>query len=47
MTRCDGRMLAEIVRELADEYDSDPATLAVDVRETLNDLQSRKLIVFA
>ena len=47
VTRCDGRMLAEIVRELADEYDSDPATLAVDVRETLSDLQNRKLIEFA
>jgi len=44
LTRCDGRTLSEIVRELAREYDSDLAALAADVRETLADLQQRKLI---
>lgn len=44
LTRCDGRTLAEIVSELADDYDVDPATLASDVRATLADLQSRKLV---
>ena len=34
----------EIVRALAEEYDVDPETLAADVRETLADLQRRKLI---
>jgi len=44
VSRCDGRTLAEIVHVLAEEYDADPAALAVDVRETLGDLQRRKLI---
>jgi pyrroloquinoline quinone biosynthesis protein D len=44
LSRCDGRTLSEIVRELAREYDSDLAALAADVRETLADLQKRKLI---
>jgi pyrroloquinoline quinone biosynthesis protein D len=44
LTRCDGRTLTEIVRELAKEYDSNLAALAADVRETLADLQQRKLI---
>jgi pyrroloquinoline quinone biosynthesis protein D len=41
---CDGRTVTEIIQGLADEYDVDPKTLAVDVRETLADLQQRKLI---
>jgi pyrroloquinoline quinone biosynthesis protein D len=44
LLRCDGRMLSEIVHTLAEEYEADPETLAVDVRETLADLQQRKLI---
>lgn len=44
VSRCDGRTLGEIVHVLAEEYDADPAALAVDVRETLADLQRRKLI---
>jgi pyrroloquinoline quinone biosynthesis protein D len=44
LSRCDGRTLGEIVHMLAKEYDADPAALAVDVRETLADLQRRKLI---
>ena len=44
LMRCDGRTLRDILQALADEYDSDIATLAVDVRETLADLQQRKLI---
>jgi pyrroloquinoline quinone biosynthesis protein D len=44
LMRCDGRTLRDILQGLADEYDSDIATLAVDVRETLADLQQRKLI---
>jgi pyrroloquinoline quinone biosynthesis protein D len=47
LTHCDGRTLGEIVRFLVEEYDADPATLAADVRETLLDLQERKLVEFS
>jgi coenzyme PQQ biosynthesis protein PqqD len=46
VTRCDGRPLNEIVLGLAQEYDADFEMLAVDVRETLADLQRRKLVEF-
>jgi len=44
LVRCDGRTLGEIVQALAEEYDTDLAALATDVRETLADLQQRRLI---
>ena len=44
LTRCDGRTVSEIVRALAEEYDADLAALATDVRDTLADLQQRRLI---
>jgi pyrroloquinoline quinone biosynthesis protein D len=44
LSRCDGQTLSEIVQALAEEYDSDVAALAADVRETLADLHERKLI---
>ncbi len=44
--RCDGRIMKEIVEGLAEEYDVDPGTIATDVRETLADLQRRKLLEF-
>ncbi|MFL6501255.1 MAG: pyrroloquinoline quinone biosynthesis peptide chaperone PqqD [Candidatus Udaeobacter sp.] len=44
LSRCDGRTLGEIVEALAEEYEADTAALAADVRETLTDLQQRKLI---
>jgi pyrroloquinoline quinone biosynthesis protein D len=44
LTHCDGRTVSEIVQALAEEYDTDLAALAADVRETLADLQQRKLI---
>ncbi len=44
--RCDGRTLVEIVCELAKEYDADSNALTADVRDTLSDLQQRKLIEF-
>ena len=44
LARCDGRTLGEILQALAEAYDADVAALAVDVRETLADLQQRKLI---
>jgi pyrroloquinoline quinone biosynthesis protein D len=44
LTRCDGRTVSEIIQMLAGEYDVDPQMLATDVRETLSDLQRRKLI---
>lgn len=47
LTHCDGRTLGEIVRVLAEDYDVELATLAADVRETLADLQRRKLVEFA
>jgi pyrroloquinoline quinone biosynthesis protein D len=47
ITRCDGHTLREIVLGLAQEYDADLEILAMDVRETLADLQRRKLIELA
>ena len=47
LTRCDGRTLSELVHALADEYDVDLSALAADVRETLADLQRRKLVEIA
>ena len=44
LSRCNGRTLNEIVRALAEEYEADLAALASDVRETLADLQRRRLI---
>jgi pyrroloquinoline quinone biosynthesis protein D len=44
LTRCDGRTVSEIIQALAEEYDADPEMLSADVRETLADLQRRKLI---
>ena len=44
VSRCDGRTVGEIIQTLAQEYDIDPQMLGVDVRETLADLQRRKLI---
>jgi pyrroloquinoline quinone biosynthesis protein D len=44
LVRCNGRTVSEIVQALAEEYDADPEMLATDVRETLADLQRRKLI---
>jgi pyrroloquinoline quinone biosynthesis protein D len=46
LSRCDGRTVGEIVRELAEEYEADSEALGADVRETLSDLQRRKLIEF-
>jgi pyrroloquinoline quinone biosynthesis protein D len=47
LTRCDGRTLGEILSALAEEYETDLPTLAADVRETLADLERRKLVEFA
>ena len=47
ITRCDGLTLREIVLGLAQEYDADLEILGVDVRETLADLERRKLVEFA
>lgn len=44
LSRCDGRTLGEIVCELAEAYEADSNALATDVRDTLSDLQQRKLI---
>jgi pyrroloquinoline quinone biosynthesis protein D len=44
LSRCDGRTVTEIIQALAEEYDVDSHMLAADVRETLADLQRRKLI---
>ena len=46
LSRCDGRTLREIVCELAKEYEADSEALDADVRETLLDLERRKLIDF-
>jgi pyrroloquinoline quinone biosynthesis protein D len=47
LTRCDGRSLGEIVKALANDYDVDLATITADVRETVADLQRRKLVELA
>jgi pyrroloquinoline quinone biosynthesis protein D len=44
LTRCDGQTVSEIIQALAEEYDADLEILAADVRETLVDMQRRKLI---
>jgi pyrroloquinoline quinone biosynthesis protein D len=44
LSRCDGSTVSEIIHKLAEEYNVDLEMLAVDVRETLADLQRRKLI---
>ena len=46
LSRCNGRTLSEVISELAEEYEADPNVLAADVRDTLSDLQRRKLIEF-
>jgi pyrroloquinoline quinone biosynthesis protein D len=46
LSRCDGQTLADIVQALAEEYDVDSNALAADVRDTLTDLQRRKLVEF-
>ena len=46
LTRCDGRTESEIVQELAEGYDADLAALTADVRDTLANLQQRRLIEF-
>ena len=47
LTRCDGRTVSEIVQALAEEYDADLAALSTDVRETLANLQQRRLVEIA
>jgi pyrroloquinoline quinone biosynthesis protein D len=44
LTLCDGRTVSEIIQALAEEYNVDLEMLAADVRETVADLQRRKLI---
>jgi pyrroloquinoline quinone biosynthesis protein D len=44
LARCDGQALSDIALGLAEEYEVDLVTLAVDVREILADLQRRKLV---
>ena len=44
LTRCDGRTMSEIIQALTEDYDIDHEMLAADVRETLADLQRRRLI---
>ena len=46
LSRCDGRTVGQIICELAEEYEVDSNALAADVRETLSDLQRRKLVEF-
>jgi coenzyme PQQ biosynthesis protein PqqD len=45
--RCDGfRTVDAIVEELAREFEGDPLTIAVDVRDCLRDLAERGLVHF-
>ena len=47
LTYCDGKSLSEIIVALGDEYDVDLDTIAGDVRETIADLQQRRLVEIA
>jgi coenzyme PQQ biosynthesis protein PqqD len=47
LTRCDGQSLGQIVAALAGEYDADLNTIAANVRETIADLEHRRLIEVA
>lgn len=47
LTRCDGQPLIDIARALSEDYEVELATLFSDVRETLTDLQRRKLVEFS
>jgi pyrroloquinoline quinone biosynthesis protein D len=44
VNRCDGRTVSEITQALAEEYNVDLEMLAADVRETIADLQQRRLV---
>ena len=46
LSRCDARTVGEIIQALAEEYDADSNALAADVRDTLADLERRKLVEF-
>ena len=46
LCRCDGRTLGEITHALAEEYEANVNAVAADIRDTLLDLQQRKLIEF-
>jgi pyrroloquinoline quinone biosynthesis protein D len=46
LSRCDGRTLGEIVCELVEVYEADSNALVADVRDTLSELERRKLIEF-
>jgi pyrroloquinoline quinone biosynthesis protein D len=46
LSRCDGRTLGEIICKLTEEYEADRTAIAADIRDTLSDLQRRKLIEF-
>ena len=46
VSRCDGRTLGEIVCELVEVYEADSNALVADVRDTLSELERRKLIEF-
>jgi pyrroloquinoline quinone biosynthesis protein D len=47
LTRCDGRTVSQIARELAEGYDVQLETIVADTRVTLAELQRRNLIVLA
>jgi pyrroloquinoline quinone biosynthesis protein D len=46
LSRCDGRTLGEIVCELVEVYEADSNALVADVRDTLSELERRKLVEF-
>lgn len=47
LIRCDGhKTIANIVSDLAKEYEADSESLRKDVLDCLNDLHQRKLVVF-
>jgi coenzyme PQQ biosynthesis protein PqqD len=47
LARCDGQTVNAIIQALTEEYDADLEMLAAHVRQTLADLQQRKLIELA
>jgi coenzyme PQQ biosynthesis protein PqqD len=47
LTRCDGKTVVEITRLLGEEYEADHMVIIAELRETLAELQRRKLIELA
>ena len=47
LSYCDGKTLGEIASLLGEQYEANHGTIMAEVRETLDELQQRKLIELA